>query len=177
MENSQYSFNGCIMMLPQPGSMMSHPPQLSDKWYLQLIYSRSVLVTQSKDSSLFVDCVDLIQKLDLTVLQQKKIATVYSRNTARVHLSHLYRLLYIAHFHGTCFCALHYLAKERREGTCKDVWRWRKQAFSDRWGGLRQERENIIERFSVSWSLFHSDNSPVKEVLFTSNSKQTQHIF
>lgn len=41
---------------------------------------------------------------------------------------------------------------------------------------LRQERETIIEGFSVSRSFFHSDNRLAKEVLFTSNSKETQHI-
>lgn len=43
-------------------------------------------------------------------------------------------------------------------------------------GKLRQERETIIEGFSVSKSFFHSDNSLAQEVLFTSNSKETQHI-
>lgn len=77
MENSQYRINGCIVMLPEANiidipsiliwnASLSMPTSDICGWFIPDLS----LLRQSKDSTLFVDFVDLIQKFDLTVLQQ-----------------------------------------------------------------------------------------------------------
>lgn len=75
MENSQYRFNGCIIMLPE-ANILDVPSTLIWSASLNMLTSdicgwfipNLSLPRQSKDSTLFVDFVDLIQKFDLTVL-------------------------------------------------------------------------------------------------------------
>lgn len=75
MENSQYRFNGFTIMLLE-ADILDVPSTLIWKASLRVLTSdicgRFIpdlsLLRQSKDSTLFVDFVDLIQKFDLTVL-------------------------------------------------------------------------------------------------------------
>jgi hypothetical protein len=75
MENSQYRFNGCIIMLLH-NQYSWHTSTLIWNVSLSMLTSDICgwfildlsLLRQSKDSTLFVDFVDLIKKFDLTVL-------------------------------------------------------------------------------------------------------------
>lgn len=75
MENSQYRFNGFTIMLLE-ADILDVPSTLIWKASLRVLTSDICgwfipdlsLLRQSKDSTLFVDFVDLIQKFDLTVL-------------------------------------------------------------------------------------------------------------
>lgn len=75
MENSQYRFNGFVIMLLE-ADILDVPSTLIWKASLRVLTSDICgwfipdlsLLRQSRDSTLFVDFVDLIQKFDLTVL-------------------------------------------------------------------------------------------------------------
>lgn len=75
MENSQYRFNGFTIMLLE-ADILDVPSTLIWKASLRVLTSDICgwfipdlsLLRQSKDSTLFVDFVDPIQKFDLTVL-------------------------------------------------------------------------------------------------------------